>query len=1570
MENLGGQASHPVRAAQAGMWFAQRIAAPTRVYNVAQYVDVVGPLDTTKLAAALLRVVSEAEPLRVHFAETDSGLRQVVSPTGDWYPRILDLSAASDPSAAAVEWMTTETHRPVDLAGGRLYDAALIKVSDERHFWYQRAHHSVADGFSGPLIAQRAGALYNATMTGHPVEPAELPGLAELALEEDGYRRSDRYAQDRDFWRRRMADLPEPVSLSHQGIPLPERSLRDSGTLAPDVADQIRAGARAVRSTWSGLAITACAAYLHRLTGTDDVVIGMPVTGRVGKTMRRGIAMMSNIVPLRLRPRPGMTVAELTQEVSAEIRQAVVHQRYRYEDLRRDVGISESSERLFSCEINVMPFDDSLDLAGCTATFHNLANPNTEDLAFSLFGRPDDGAIRVDVDADARRFDADDLEGHRRRYTDLLIGLAGSPDRKLRDLALLDEREQVLIQGWNATSRPVPAATYPRLFAEQAARTPGNIAVSCGSRHWTYTELNERANRLAHLLIARGIGPEDRVVSAMPRSAEAVLTLLAVLKTRAGYVPVDPAHPADRVAGVIEAVRPRLVLGLCRDAERMADCGGQWLELDDEAVVAELAGRPAEDPPVEDDPVAGALGLAYAIFTSGSTGRPKGAMVHKRGMVNHLLAKVEDLELSDQSRVALNAPLTFDVSVWQMLAALLTGGCTQVIDSDAGQDALALFDSVAGTGVTCLEVVPSQMRAALDAWDAGVPCPRLPQLQRFVVNGEVLSPALCRRWYERFPHAAIINAYGLTECSDDNAHAFIGAADIAGDVRLPVGRALRNNRFYILSSDLKPVPVGVPGELFIAGTGVGRGYLGDPVRTAERYVPDPFSAEPGARMYRTGDGARYRPDGQLDFLGRRDHQVKIRGNRIELGEVEAALRSTAKVIDAVVTVRRSEDVQRLIGYFIGDVTPEQVRAAVADIVPDYMVPAALVRLDTFPLNTNGKVDRQALPAPDFSTGSTGTAARTPAEAALCEVFAQTLGLPAVGIDDSFFDLGGDSIVSIQVISRARRAGYEFSARDVFQHPTVRALAAVARPVEAAEPEPAGTAIGPVPPTPVAQWLRALGGPVDTYHQSVLLRVPGGLNEKAATAALSALLEHHDMLRARAVLGADREPLSLEVPGHLTRPAESYVHRCDSTGYDDATLNLAVQKEYSAAVNRLAPGDGTMVQLVWFDRGSEETGRLLMVVHHLVVDALSWRILLPDLTAAYNAAARGEEPGLEPVGTSFRGWAIGLNDPASLAARRQDELAQWQIIVADARPLPCARPLDLRRDTFDRAVELDLAITPETSAAVLDTVPELFHTQVEQVLLAALALAVEHRRAEQSEPPGAVLVDVEGHGRHDLVQGADVSRTVGWFTSLYPVCLTPHVRDWEAIWQGGDELGRVLKRMKEQFAAIPGDGTGYGLLRHLDEESGAVLAPYPGPQIAFNYLGGLQGAPSLGDWSLATGFGHGSGFGGGAEGAMPLAHALAVDVHITGGEGEGAGGLVSRWRWSEDLLPEAYVRQLADDWRRALEALARHAAHDSAGGRTPSDMPLIDIDQDEIDAFEALLAGDLEEDEHQEPETDQ
>ncbi|MGW0984543.1 amino acid adenylation domain-containing protein [Streptomyces xiamenensis] len=1548
---------HPLRAAQAGMWFAQRIAPPSRVFNIAQYAEIRGPLDTHRFLHALRRAIEEAETLRVRFRETPQGVRQYVPDTLDWSPSFVDFCDRRDPVAAAHRWMSEFAARPVDLFAPLLLDVALLKTGPDHYLWYQGAHHSVVDGFAGPLVAHRACRLYNDAIAGQPSAPTPFPGIEALHAEEEAYRSSGRFATDRDYWMGQLADRPEPISLSHQQLPVPDRTRRDSSTLPEPAGALLRSTSRRLRTTWSGLAIAAAAAYLHRMSGADDLVLGLPVTARAGRIQRSAAAMLSNIVPLRLRLRRDTTFPDLLQEVTARTRQALVHQRYRYEDLRRDLGMPESEERLFSSEINVMAFDDALDITGCTASFHNLTNPNTEELAFSLYGRADSGTIRVDADADAQRFDADDLAGHRARFARLLTRLAEDPDRQLRAPDLMDEKEGLVIQGWNATAAATPEATFPTLFSRQAGITPHRIAVACGRREWSYAELNARANRLAHLLAARGVSPGSHVVSAVPRSAEAVLTLLAVLKARAVYVPVDPAHPADRVAGVIGTVGPELVVGLSRDTARMAEhtgtVAGGWLALDDDAVRRRLEQQPDTDPAPERDPAATSLGLAYAIFTSGSTGKPKGAMVHQRGMVNHLLSKVEDLELTAGSRVALNAPLTFDVSIWQMLAALLTGGTTQVIDDDAGQDALALFEGVARTGVTVLEVVPSQVRAALDAWDAGVPAAPLPRLRRFIVNGEVLPPALCRRWYARYPDAAIINAYGLTECSDDNAHAFITAGDVRADTRLPVGRPLRNNQFHILDRDLRPVPVGVPGDLFIAGTGVGRGYLADPRRTAERYVPDPFSAAPGARMYRTGDRARWRPDGQLDFLGRNDHQVKIRGNRIELGEVEAALRTVDGVLDAVAAVHRAGNVQRLIGYVIGDIAPEKVREAVADAVPDYMVPAALVRLETFPLNTNGKVDRKALPAPDFATSTTGTQPRTATERALCEAFAEVLGLPDVGIDDSFFDLGGDSIVSIQLISRAHRVGLRLTARDIFQHRTVRALASVATAAgheSAGAAEPEGTEQGDIPLTPVAAWLAGLEGPKDRYHQSVLLQVPGGLDPAALTTALDALLAHHPLLRAHA-----RPDGTLTVPPAEERPQPGLLlHHRDVSGEPEGGLERATGQERAAAAGRLSPGNGLMLQAVWLDAGPQQPGRLLLVVHHLVVDGVSWRVLLPDLAAAYATARTGGVPELPPTGTSFRHWARQLTRAAVDPGRATAELPLWQRISGHTEPPLGSRALDPAVDTRATARDITVVLPADVSAAVLTRVPAVFHTGVDEVLLTALALAVEqHRTRRGAGAAGPVLVDLEGHGRADIVPGADLTRTVGWFTSIHPVALPGTDPDTGRPAREGTALGAALKRVKEELAAIPDHGIGYGLLRHLNPTTGAALAEGAVPQIGFNYLGRTNRPGNLGDWSLDTSDGALSG---GADDAMQLAHALEIDVHLgEEREGPGSGRLFARWQWAGGLLTTDEVRLLAQDWQRLLSALATHAEEDGAGGHTPSDMALVELSQEEIDEIEAGTA---------------
>ncbi len=1145
-----------LRSAQVGMWMAQSIAGPTKSYSIAHYFDIEGPLDLDLFLAALEYAGNDAENLRVYFTDNNGQPRQHITSLEGWHPELLDLSACPEPEVAAVGWMRAEAGRPVDLLAEPPYRVALIKLSDSRHFWYLRAHHAIIDALSGLLFAQRVSRIYNAKIAGAEPSVPALPRITDLLEEERRYLESQHYLDDRDFWLNQLRDCPSLPRLTHQIIDTPDTTLHEHDVLNLELSACIRNAAWQLRSTWSGLAVAAGAAYLFRMTGAEDVVLGIPVTGRVGRIHRNAVAMLSNVIPLRLKIYSGMRFSDLVQQVSATLRQALRHQRYRYETMRRDLGLT-GTNRLFALEINAMAFEDRIDFSGCTGVSHIITNPPTGDLAFTLFGRPAEGEIRIEADATAKHYDMTDLTCHRARFTRLLVGLADAPDRALGQLDLLEPAERrLVVRGWNGTDQAVPARDFPQLFEEHVVRAPHRVALDDSQTSWTYAELNERANRLARLLIARGAGPEKAVISTLPRCMEAVQAVVAVLKARAVYVPVDLGQPAERLAGIAEAVQAGTVLGLSRDRQRMTRMGPRWLALDDPGVVKQLAGYLGTDP--QPNHVAGqsTQGLAYVIFTSGSTGVPKGAMVHQQGMINHLLAKVRELRLTERSRVALCAPLTFDVSLWQMLAPLLVGGSVHVVDEITGRDALALFEDVANAAVSVLELVPSQLRAALGAWDEGLPALRMPQLQSLIVNGEVLTPSACRRWYARFPHTTIINAYGLTECSDDSTHSVIDAESLDAGGRLPVGRPLPNNKLYILGADMRPLPVGVPGELFIGGTGVGRGYLRDPVLTSLRYVADPYSGVPGARMYCTGDHARWRPDGQLDYLGRADRQVKIRGNRIELGEVEAALRNVSGVADAVAAVDVSSSAPRIVGYVTGSADKDQVRKAVKDLLPDYMMPSVIVYLDEFPVNANGKVDRARLPAPQATGPSSGTSPRTPEEVALAGAFAEALGLGSVRIDDSFIELGGDSILAIQVISQCRKAGLRLSVREIFEYQTVREVAANAVLTGQDEAELPGAELGPVMPTPIIRWLHERGGTLSDCHQWVTLHVDKAIDLAALTAAVAAVLDCHSMLRAKRAQGDD---LILDVPEQPLAAAEC-VQRRDVSSLSDRELDAAEDQE--------------------------------------------------------------------------------------------------------------------------------------------------------------------------------------------------------------------------------------------------------------------------------------------------------------------------------------------------------------------------------------------------------------------------
>jgi len=1075
--------------------------------------------------------------------------------------------------------------------------------------------------------------------------------------------------------------------------------------------------------------------------------------------------------------------------------------------------------------------------------------------------------------------------------------------------------------------RPVEELSWPDAFERRAVHDPDAVAVVCEDVELSYGQLAQRARRLARTLIARGVVQEDIVAVAAPRSADMVVALLGVMRAGCAYLPLDLDHPPDRIAYMLRDCGARIVVTVSDLAPDLPAIEGlQALRLDD-------------PPECHDDvDLPGPLALeraAYVIYTSGSTGHPKGVVVSHEGIGSLVATAVDRLGVDARSRVAQFASVGFDVAVWDLCMTLGVGGCAVIVPAPRRVAGAALTEYLAQQRVTHM-ILPPSLVAALPP-----DCP-LPAGAVLVVGTETVPAELVARWSRRM---RVVVAYGLTEATVNST---LWPAEPGWDGPVPIGRPDPNTRTYVLDADLRPAAVGAVGELYVGGRGLARGYLGRPRLTSERFVADPFGV-PGSRMYRTGDLARWRTDGALDFVGRSDGQVKIRGHRIEPGEIEAVLLRHPDVAQAAVIAREDEPgAKRLVGYAVasaGPLDPADLRAHVADRLPEHMVPAAVVVLDgPLPLTPNGKLDRAALPAPDFSTLTGSDEPRTSVEHTLAALFARTLGLPRVGIHDDFFALGGDSIVAIGLVSLARQAKLVLRPRDIFEQRTVAALAGVAQEREAPPIVAARDGLGRVAPTPIMHWLRELGGSIGGFYQSLVLQAPAGLDRERLAVVVQALLDRHDLLRAR--LRRD-DGWSLEVPPPATVQAAELIEVVDvrDAGHD---MGGAVAAWSAAAAARLDPDGGRMVQVVWLHAGRSQPGRVLLLVHHAVVDGVSLRILMDDLADAWDAVLAVREPQLDAVGTSFRRWAQLLSQ-AGHSGARAGELERWRQSARTSDPPLGARPLDRRRDLVASSRTLTVSLPAEQTATLLTTLPALYGATVNDVLLTALAVAVARWRDERGRGGGTdVLVDLEGHGREDVFDDVDLARTVGWFTTLFPVGLDAGTVDWAALRRGEAAAGRALRRVKEQLRALPDRGLGFGILRHLDPQARAQLAAAPVPQVLFNYLGRfpaqdgtpwtpVREAPPLSDVR---------------DPHMPMGHTLDIDAVVR--DADDGPALSTTFAWPREIFTEAEIAALAQLWLAALGGLHAHAADPAAGGHTPSDFPFVMLDQAEVDGFEAAV----------------
>jgi len=1484
-------------------------------YRVIGEAIVEGNLNPQRLEVALAQVISQQEILRTFFAslpEMGTPL-QAIAEGNQYQFRYDDLSQweKTVQQKRQEAWFEQAKQQPLDLETGCVLDVTLLKLAPDRHVLLITLPALCADAVTlDNFLAELNQAYTGIENTEDPLQYADIAAWQnDLFESEDG-------EIGRRYWRQQPLASGLSLKLPFQLEPTSDTAFQPAtitSSLSVDCTNKLESIAHNHQVSLETLLFACWQVLLWRLTGETELVVGRYCNGRNYEELMSALGPFAKVLPIRTELDSSTLLPDLCQQIASTVQEVESWQEsFNWHDI-----VGDSAQRPF-LPLSFECFFSSKTETARALTFSLKREYSCLDrfcLKLSCQYRGDE--LATEWHYDPQCFNPADIERLATQFQTLAAAVSQQPEQPIGELPILSQRDRDrLLVDFNQTARNYPAAQcIHHRFEGQAQRNPNRMAAVSEANKLTYGELDTHANQLAHYLQMCGVSPDVPVALYAERSLALLIGLLGILKAGGAYVPLDPGLPQEglgfrlRDAGApVILTQDSLVLDLPR-LEAPVLC----LDRDWETIAA----APTHPPTSSVTP----QNLAYLLYTSGSTGQPKGVAVEHRQLDNYRHAIAERLDLESQWHFALVSTFAADLSNTAIFPALCGGGCLHILPRDQTSNPTALVTYGAEHPIDCLKIVPSHLKALLASPDFHHFLPR----QRLILGGEAVDPQLVAQVQAQVPDCQIFNHYGPTETTVGVVAGHLVGQEITD--MAPLGHPLGNTQVYLLDAYLHPVPIGVPGELYVGGAQVTRGYWHRPELTAERFIPDPFSTTAGSRLYRTGDWGYYLSDGTIQFIGRRDRQMKWHGFRLELGEIEAVLQQEPTVQTAAVRAWESEQGQsQVVAYVVlqGDQTVNEnaLRQFLEPRLPDYMIPTTFLPLKALPLTANGKIDYQALPAPAETATrlqQDNTPPRNSVEQHLVDIWRQVLGLEQVGIYDNFFALGGDSILSIRAIAKATQVGLKLTPRQLFQYQTIAQLATVVETSDAPQAQQ-GIVTGSFPLTPIQQWFfeQHLSEP-HHWNQAVLLEVQQPLNFNLIQRAIAHLLQHHDALRLRFEPTAEgwkqwNAGMAKTVP----------CSQIDLSALFQTEQNSAIATTATELHRSLNLAEGPLLRVAQFNLGPETRDRLLIMIHHLAVDGVSWRILLEDLETVYQQLSDGKAVELPQKTTAFKDWSEQLKAHAQ-SATCQQELDYWlTTLEGPVATLPI--DYDNGSNTFASADTVSVSLSVDETQTLLQEIPATYRTQIDEILLTALVQSLAAWTGSS-----ALLLDLEGHGRESFSEALYISRTVGWFTTIFPVQLSvdPQSSGIEA-----------LKAIKEQLRQIPQQGMGYGLLRYLSDDPAIrqQLQALPQPEMRFNYLG--QFDPALSDSSLFSLAPESSG-----QARTPKAERRYL-LDIAGWVAQQQ--LQLDWDYSTAVHDRKTIEQLADRFLTTLRSLIAESRSAQGSANTPSDFPKANINQADLD----------------------